>query len=75
MLDPRSIALSIFSRTSSVANNPQAQNRINVIQNGGSSAPGIVGFGYLCCGSRPQAKHCIFKGRRLGLAQASPFIF
>lgn len=36
MLDPRSIALNLISRNPSVANNPQAQNLIGVIQNGDS---------------------------------------
>lgn len=36
MFDPRSIALSLISRNPSVANNPQAQNLISVIQNGDS---------------------------------------
>lgn len=36
MLDPRSVALSLISRNPSVANNPQAQNLISVIQNGDS---------------------------------------
>lgn len=36
MLDPRSIALNLISRNPFVANNPQAQNLISVIQNGDS---------------------------------------
>lgn len=36
MLDPRSIALNLIFRNPSVANNPQAQNLISVIQNGDS---------------------------------------
>lgn len=36
MFDPRSIALNLISRNPAVANNPQAQNLIGVIQNGDS---------------------------------------
>lgn len=36
MFDPRPIALNLISRNPAVANNPQAQNLISVIQNGDS---------------------------------------
>lgn len=36
MFDPRSIAINLISRNPAVANNPQAQNLISVIQNGDS---------------------------------------
>lgn len=36
MLDFRSMAISLISKNPSIANNPQAQNLISVIQNGDS---------------------------------------
>lgn len=36
MLDFRSMAISLISKNPSIANNPQAQNLIGVIQNGDS---------------------------------------
>ena len=36
MFDPRSVALNLISRNPNLANNPQAQSFINVIQSGDS---------------------------------------